>query len=131
MTFDPSKLKRNPDTGFWEGAQTRDGREVVIYTMEAPETEFPIHGRVGESLLRWDADGVFHSTCGNCADLINTPPKPVVVEGYINFYLNQNPCFHKYRNLADESAMQHRIACIPIKFTIGDGLSDEERERLK
>jgi hypothetical protein len=58
--------------------QTRDGRKVTIYTWDAPNWRYPIHGRVENEInpLGWDADGHFTGSreCG--LDLINVPEQP-------------------------------------------------------
>ncbi len=53
--------------------RTRDGREALIYCTDAPGA-YPIHGRIGETLVRWNADGSFFAVPGDCADLL--PPEP-------------------------------------------------------
>jgi len=66
-TFDPTKP-----------VQTRDGREVVIYTTNAPGA-YPIHGRInyansGSLAASWTIRGQFRTSLENFpGDLVNIP----------------------------------------------------------
>jgi hypothetical protein len=58
--------------------------------------------------------------------------KPEVIEGWVNLYPIDNGkyyttsnSFFADKNTANKSGTSARVACIPIKFTIGEGLDNE------
>ncbi len=111
---------------FDKPVQTRDGREVRIYTTEGKTKNYPV---IGE--LR--SDGCWHirtwTSGGRAAvglkdeggDLINVPEKHTV---WINFYRGAASMsfHHADKASADEAVTEGRIACIEVTFTEGEGL---------
>jgi len=127
--FDPTKP-----------VQTRDGRAARII---CSDREYRGHVGVFVALVT-STNGhehlTTHGVAGNCTslngystakivedcDLINVPEEPIEYTGYVNIYpSNIMGARYLTREGADERCSSSRIACIPITFTEGEGLSDD------
>ena len=108
--------------------QTRDGREVRIYTREG---QHPTHTLCGEYQhggewvqARWDVDGAVEPCQHTSRSLVNVPQQHTVTinvnrrNGQHQMYL----CVHGSREEADDQSSGHRIACFEHTFTEGEGL---------
>lgn len=105
--------------------QTRDGREVRIWTRHAQaDTRCPIRGEyrsandVGWIEARWNEAGIHSLIKG--VDLVNVPEKRVVC---VNTYSNHTGVGVESREAADKLALDERLACIRVEYT--EGLFDE------
>jgi len=58
-------------------------QEVVIYCTDAPGIQ-PVHGRVGNELVKWDKYGYFFPS--KRPHQFNLIPKPETVSGWVNVY---------------------------------------------
>lgn len=111
--------------------QTRDGRKVVLYCVDAPSSQ-PVHGRIEHGgISSWSVYGSWSSgACESNCDLIELPaPRSAFeVRGWVNIYPQQRVILLKgTRGEADLQAGGDRIACIPITIQghEGDGLDRE------
>lgn len=107
--------------------QTRDGREVRIYTRQGRHETATVVGEICSGglcppiLTRWCADGSDdHSSRPNENDLVNVPQKHTVWENKYKSTL------YRTKEDADLAARGNRIACIQVTFYEGDGLSETE-----
>ncbi|MBB6253037.1 hypothetical protein [Nitrospirillum iridis] len=116
---------------FTKPVQTRDGREVVILSTEAPGI-CPIVGYLkGEmTLRRWCRGGsyVVDAYAEHPMDLIQVP-QPFKVIRYINVYSVTSPCVsvvssHATRQIADDRAGADRIACVRVEVDAVEGRFD-------
>ena len=109
--------------------QTRDGREVRIWTREAKcHRDKPVRGEVlsatGWRDFVWSADGTYDRPGISEWDLVNVPDEQTV---WVNvyYYGGTSPFVlhgHGSREEADESEASGRIACVPLSFREGEGL---------
>ena len=115
---------------------TRDGQAVRVYAVDGGGS-YPVHGAI---LSRggvwepggWCADGRWLSDAGmtnNDDDLIEAPRK-FRLEGFVNINFIGSKAFigglYDERKIADNSALQCRVACVPITIDCreGDGLAE-------
>ena len=118
---------------FDKPVQTRDGREVRIYTTEGKTKHYPVIGELcsdgnwhvrtwtsGGTDIRWSSSTVV-GLKDEGGDLINVPEKHTV---WINFYRGAASLsiHHADKASADEAVTEGRIACIEVTFTEGEGL---------
>lgn len=117
--------------------RTRDGRRVRVYKLVGPNNDTPI-GFIeryeaseiwGE--LSWSPDGMRFTNMEHGTDLM--PPQPARMTMLANVYRESDGCLHAHlladRHSADVCATTlfnpdcARIACVPVTFAEGDGLS--------
>lgn len=121
MSTDDSKL-----VDLSKPVQTRDGREVKIYTTKGAHKIYLI---VGEHLncgdewepTRWRADGTVEPNWPIERSLINVPQQHTV---WINVYRGQASMsfHHADKTSANKAFTEGRIACIEVTFQEGEGL---------
>ncbi len=114
--------------------KTRDGRDVILYTVSGSDETKPVVGEYRVSALTWVATswrktGIWNSDNHKSKyDLIEV--KPVrVLEAWINVDNAGATGFFTSRVTADKFAGNNRIACVYIRqeYTEGDGLCDSEK----
>lgn len=74
---------------FTRPIKTRDGRDVVIYCTDAPDEDYPVHGRVGngkDGPLTWMLDGTYLKGGPPATKDLVQPPTKISVRGFINVY---------------------------------------------
>ena len=101
--------------------QTRDGKKVIIYCVDAPG-EYQIHGRIEDDNYprTWRLDGRDTSLESTGYDLVNIQQK---VEKWANVYTHfRTGYLYPTKSEADRSAEPDRIACIKVSFEEGEGL---------
>lgn len=110
--FDPTKP-----------VQTRDGKEARVYAVHTNQS-FAIHGAYYEGSWRihgWQMDGK-DAFAGNALDLINIPEEREV---WVNIYKGKDT-YSRYAYFSREEALTDKgkgcIACVKVKFKIGEGL---------
>ncbi len=103
--------------------KTRDGCKVTLYVVDAPNDEYPVHGRVEHDAAHnpasGSADGTYLTSLpSGDRDLIEVP---VVHTVWLNIYTD---FIHKYltREDADDRAGPTRLACFEIEYHKGEGL---------
>lgn len=74
MKFEPNKTYK-----------TRSGEEAFIYCVDAPGA-CPIHGRIGNDMIRWTESGNMISTHKHPYDLISPEPWRISRIVYVNDY---------------------------------------------
>ncbi len=94
--------------------RTRGGRDALIYCTDAPG-RWPIHGRVGESVMRWYASGSFFEKPGDCDDLL-PPTQPRIREKWwVNVYPKGRVSYHlieaSARTRATDDALRIAVPC--------------------
>ncbi len=110
--------------------QTRDGREVRIYTIAGESRECPVIGEQQQSngcwsVASWHINGKFIMNSTTNSDLFNVPRQHT---GQINFYraadgtIMRCCLFHNDKATANKNSHGDRIACIEVTFTEGEGL---------
>ena len=115
---------------FDKSVQTRDGREVRIYTTEGSHRARPVVGEIGGDdqappiLCRWYGDGSNELDRQDDSDLVNVAQQYTV---WVNAYQSSRAsgvhfCAFRTRVEADEHVLKDRIACIQYTFTEGEGL---------
>ena len=106
---------------------TRDGREVLIYTMSSRIGTYPIRGEVKSHAGDWNESswtsvGMWsHERHAPEDDLVNVPQKHTV---WVNVYresVNEDHC-HNSKDEADANSTGDRVACFLHTFTEGEGL---------
>lgn len=112
--------------------QTRDGRRVEIWATDIDIGRGRIIGRIAGTVdyLLWDVCGKMDGLKGArmALDLI---PIPQVIEEVLWIYEDQYECLSGDIGTHLEKDKQFKlIAKIPIKFSPGDGLTDEEKAKL-
>jgi hypothetical protein len=108
MTFDPSKP-----------VQTRDGRPARILCTDIKHPNYSIAAAYTnqfgvEIISSYTTDGI--SSGHGSVDLINVPEKRTV---WVNVYPSLG---YPTKALADKCAATDRIACVPLTYTVGEGL---------
>lgn len=111
---------------FTKPVQTKDGCPVKIFTAEARDTMYPVKGEVFAedkwSDQSWTLGGLYVASEEGDSDLINVPEE---IEGWLNIYPRNGVIRNLYYDTkiqADIAADPTRIACIKIKFKVGEGL---------
>lgn len=103
--------------------QTRNGIPVRILCTDGPHPVYPVLGVIeGRQYVdNWTKNGTFTGEQGHDLDLVNVLD---IRGGWINFY-EDGSCSapHRSRGVADGAAnIAKRIACIYVKYTVGEGL---------
>lgn len=103
--------------------QTRDGRPVEIITTKGRDRLYPVMGYIADNTApdHWDSKGRFYAgqTAGCPADLVNVPEER---ELWLN--VNEGGVFFGYDTKQDAAtfAGTGRIACVHVKYKVGEGL---------
>jgi hypothetical protein len=115
--------------------RTRDGREVILYTVSGSDDRRPVVGEYRISVLTWvptswRKTGIWWSDNRKSRyDLIEV--KPVrVFERWVNIHQDGSSSSYRKREDADAFATEMgRIACLHIRqeYREGDGLCDSEK----
>ena len=105
---------------YTKPVQTRDGRPVTILSTEG-RGQYPVIGYVGKdtAMKKWSAEGNYSTDGDRTLDLINVPDR---IECWVNVYPEHFSSPHESKEQADSVAEKHRIACIKVEYTVGDGL---------
>ena len=115
--------------------QTRDGREVVIYTRAGGNADYPVVGEVRLSggtwsVNRWTSNGS-DPQARTCLRLVNVRQQHTV---WVS--LCRNTCGDVYchaissaKAASDSGVISDRVACIPLTFYEGEGLDGATNER--
>lgn len=102
--------------------QTRDGRSVEIITTKGRENQ-PVLGYVADrtELWSWFSDGHFLSQrTYSLNDIVNVPERR---ELWLNVYEGGDAECYAVREDADNSRSSYeRIACVHVKYKVGEGL---------
>ena len=110
--------------------QTRDGREVRIYTTEGQHKAQPVVGEIGDGincppiLSRWYASGRDDLAGPTDSDLVNVPQQHTV---WVHFYQGSDICCRVFGRPegANNWGREHKtLACIEVTFTEGEGLDN-------
>jgi hypothetical protein len=112
MTFDPNRP-----------VQTRDGRPARILCTDLKGDQpiaAAIRGAGGnETVSEFGENGQWLVGETSDTDLINVPEKRTV---WVNIYEDGYTSRYPTRELADIGACRARIACVPLTYTVGEGL---------
>ena len=112
--------------------QTRSGCEVRIFTTSGGDPEKPVVGERLDDMGDWvlfkrrESGQVWAGDSNDSYDLVNVPQQHTATinvnrrNGQHQMYL----CIHASREEADDQAPGHRIACIEVTFTEGEGLCE-------
>ena len=87
--------------------KTRGGEEAFIYCVDAPGA-CPIHGRIGNDMIRWTEFGNMISTHKHPYDLISPEPERISRKFYVNDYGELGLIAHKTEEIARSSAWGKR-----------------------
>lgn len=114
-----------PDINVNETVQTRSGLKARIIETNLKSNR-PIAAVVtlndGSELVRQYKRNGQHSTLdvATINDLINVPER---ITYWLNFYPHKETAvIHLTRESADELGGEHRLACVPVSFVVGEGL---------
>lgn len=114
------------------GHMTRDGRPARILCTDA-RSAWPIVALVASSDGKTDQVETYtfggHYTSDSREDeddLVNRPPPPKKIEGFLNYYDNGSIVRLATREDADAHAaswpLNTRLACVPVTVKVGEGL---------
>lgn len=117
----------DPINPLQTGVQTRDGRTARLLCTDRSAGN-PIVALIkegaSENVQTYPMSGI--SNHDHSYDLINVPQKHEgwinVYPGPINVYPGPGSGLHNSKEKADGAAASHRIACIKVEFTEGEGL---------
>jgi hypothetical protein len=93
-----------------------DGRIMAAYSMAEYRSDALTCADI------WSSDGTYTSGDPSELDIINVPVKH---EMWLNIYFDGSrfePYCYGTRNEADKNSSDHRIACVRVEFTEGEGL---------
>lgn len=107
--------------------QTRGGKPVMVLCVDATHTQGNVVALIdvgrGEEPYSFYADGRLLYCIDSDLDLVPVPKKHKV---WVNIYPTTG---NATREQADHYATPSRIACIPVEFTEGEGLSPPEEKQ--
>ncbi len=108
--------------------KTRSGRPVRILCTDRNHPIYPViallPGTASESTQTYTKDGSWSSSgAENILDLIEVKPR-VKREYWLNVYRTFSSCPYSSKDTADDCALDHRLACVPITIDCehGEGL---------
>lgn len=97
--------------------KTRSGEEAFIYCVDAPGA-LPIHGRIGNDMIRWTESGNMISTHKHPYDLIAPEPERMSRKVWVNMYIHGPYLCHETEQSAKRSASEEYIRiAVPCLLT--------------
>ena len=110
--------------------ETREGRVVTQVTkFEGVDTYIIIAGVLHNVVQHWKADGFYYYTKSDTDLFIVWEEEQLMLDGWINVYLNKELYFYPTKELAEEAdkySSKARIACVKVSipYTKGEGLNN-------